>query len=924
MKMMNRIFFIPALLSILLISACTGQKSQISITNAAVEHLKSPIGIAVQNPKFSWEIVSSLKGISQTSYQILVADSPENLKKEIDLVWDSKWVERDNSTGVEYQGKALTSQKDYYWKVKIRTNRGDAASGTETWSTAFVKPDEWKGVWIGLDSLTHGDSLGNQTRLSARYLRKEFNVEKSVQRAMLTVSGLGLYECYINGVKVSHDVLSPSYTDYSQRVNYNVYDVNRILIPGGNAIGVVLGNGRFVPIQTWRFRNFGFPKLLLRLEIEYADGSNVLVDSDESWKINTRGPIVSNNEYDGEEYNANFELAEWTRGGYDDKEWKNARKVAAPAGKLESQPNPNITVMQEIKPVSISEIKPGCFVLDMGQNMVGWLKISLNGVKDRPVKLRFSERISDDGNINTANLRAAKAQGIYTPSKNGPFVWEPAFAYYGFRFVEVTGLDYKPSLADFTGKVVYDKMETTGSFESSSRILNQIFKNAYWGIRGNYRNGPTDCPQRDEKLFWLGDRSMNCFGESFIFDNHLLYAKWVQDIEDAQLLNGCLPDIAPYHSDYSVSQETFGSDNVTWPSTYIFACDMLYEQFGDPAPVVRHYDSMVQWIKYMTDRYLKDNILVKDQYGDWCVPPESPEIILTNDPNRKTDGAILSTTYFYRILHLMAKFSVLSGHSADRDGFLTMAENIKKAYNDKFFNKETARYGNNTVTANILSLALGLVPEGFEEGVMKNISDKIINENSGHIATGVVGTQYLMRGLTANNKADLAYRIATNTTFPSWGYMVENGATTIWELWNGNTADPGMNSHNHVMLLGDLIIWLFEDLAGIKSVDPGFKTLEMKPTIVGDLTFVKASHKSIYGTIRSEWEIRGNNFYWNISIPANTSAVVYIPAVNENEVTEHGIQATSADGVKFIEMSKQGAMFQLGSGDYQFTSSNYK
>lgn len=907
-----------------LITACSDQNSRIGVANATLNNLNNPIGIDIQNPRFSWQITSSLNNISQTAYQILVADSPEKLERGKDLIWNSTKVESDKSIQVEYSGRELKSQSDYYWKVTVWTNKGKAVSGTASWSTAFMKSDEWKGTWIGLDSLTHGDSLGNQTRLSARYLRKEFEVSQAIKKARLYISGLGLYECFINGKKVGSDVLAPSYTDYSTRVNYNVYDVGAVLLKGGNTIGVTLGNGRFVPIQTWRFRNYGFPKLLMKLDIEYSNGGRVSVVSDESWKLSTSGPIVSNNEYDGEEYNANLELGRWTESGYDDTGWMSARTVDAPAGKLESQPNPNITVMEEIKPVAIREVNPGRYVLDMGQNMVGWLKVSLNGVKNQPVTLRFSERISDDGNINTANLRAAKAQGIYTPSTDGPFSWEPAFAYYGFRFVEITGLGYQPALSDFIGKVVYDKMETIGNFESSNRILNQIFKNAYWGIRGNYRNGPTDCPQRDEKLFWLGDRSMNCFGESFIFDNHLLYAKWVQDIEDSQLLNGCLPDIAPFHSDYSVKQETFGSDNVTWPSTYIFACNMLYEQFGDARPAVLHYESMVQWIKYMTDRYLKDNILIKDQYGDWCVPPESPEIILTNDPNRKTDGAILSTTYMYRILHIMAKFSVLSGHLADQEGFLSMAEKIKKAYNDKFFNRETARYGNNTVTANILSLALGLVPEGMEPRVMQNISEKILIENSGHIATGVVGTQYLMRGLTSFNHADLAYRIATNTTFPSWGYMAENGATTIWELWNGNTADPGMNSHNHVMLLGDLIIWLFEDLAGIETglENTGFKEIMMKPVFVSGLDYVKAFHDSPYGKIRSEWRKTNGGISWNITIPCNSSAIVQVPAPSKEQVTVNGEKIDAVEGCQVMGEKNNKITIKLGSGIYTVVVSN--
>ena len=916
---MKKSISLSAAFLILLMTGCSGKK-HVSVKDLEVEHLKNPLCIDIQNPRFSWKISSSSNNISQNAWQVCVADSPDKLRSEKELSWNSQRVENSNSIGIEYSGTPLKSNSDYYWKVKIWTNKGEAESEAGSFSTAFMTPFEWKASWIGLDSLTNPeDSLGNQTRLAARYLRKEFDIAKPVKRARLFISGLGLYECFINGEKVSSDVFAPTYTDYDKRVSYNVYDVAKMLAEKKNTIGIMLGNGRYVPIQTWRFRNFGFPKLLMKLIIEFEDGETSEIESDSSWKIYARGPVIDNNEYDGEIYNANFEIPGWNKNGYDDSGWMNAREVAVPKGILVAQLNPNMAVMEEIKPASVRQVKPGVYLLDMGQNMVGWLKISLEGEKDKPVKLRFAERIYEDGMINTENLRAAKSRCIYIPASDGPFSWEPVFSYYGFRYAEITGLEKMPDVAAFTGKVIYDRMETLGNFECSNPILNQIYKNAYWGIRGNYRSGPTDCPQRDERMHWMGDRSMECFGESFIFDNHLLYAKWARDISDAQLKSGCLPDIAPYHSFLPEKQDTYGSDNVTWPSTFIFVTDMLYERFGDTRPVAEHYDAMVKWVNYMTENYLKNNILVKDQYGDWCVPPESPELILTKDPNRITDGAILSTTYFYHILNTMAKFAGISGHPEAVQGYLTRAENIRKAYNEKFFNTETAKYGNNTATANILSLYLGLVPEGFERRVMQNIDDKIMKENNGHIATGLVGTQFLMRCLTKYGNQDLAFRLATNTTFPSWGYMVENGATTVWELWNGNTADPAMNSHNHVMLLGDLIVWYYEYLAGIKS-DPestGFKKIIMHPVFYRELDHVKANYQSPYGTINSEWTRTDKGITWNICIPCNSSAVIKIPVASVKQITINGNTVDSTEGCSVLSGKENMVTLQAGSGIYK-------
>jgi alpha-L-rhamnosidase len=507
------------------------------------------------------------------------------------------------------------------------------------------------------------------------------------------------------------------------------------------------------------------------------------------------------------------------------------------------------------------------------------------------------------------NIRGALVTDSYTPATDGLFSWEPSFVYHGFRFVEISGLDYQPATNDFIGKVGYDNMPTTGTFETSNELVNRIFKNAYWGIRGNYRGMPTDCPQRDERLGWLGDRATGAHGESFIFRNVLLYKKWIKDIEDSMNENGSISVVSPRFW-------TIYNDDVTWPSAFYYISNMLYRQFGDISAIKLHYPAMKRWVQHQINTQMKDYILMKDTYGDWCMPPESQELIHSQDPSRRTSGQVLSTTVFYSILQLMSEFAIINGIPSDAAAYQELAAKIKEAYNQKFFNPETAQYDNNTVTANILSLQLGLVPDGFEEKVFANIVNKTENDFDGHVSTGVLGIQHLMRGLTKYNRVDLAYKILTNETYPSWGYMVKKDATTIWELWNGDTADPAMNSANHVMLLGDLVVWFFENLAGIQN-DPqtvGFKHIRMKPVFPPGLNKVNASYQSPYGLIKSNWIRNGNRFTWFITRPANTTATVELPAsFNIQRLKEQ-------PGLLSFERTADLVIIQLGSGQYEILS----
>ncbi len=891
-----------------------------NVNELRTELLKNPEGIGTTTPKFSWIIESNERNVEQKAYQILVASSLEKLNEKDADLWNSGKVASRESTKVQYAGAALDSRSQAFWKVRVYTNKADSDWSTPAkFSVGLLKNTDWSAQWIGLDKLFPWDSDAHKARLSARYLRKEFTSKKEIKSAKVYISGLGLYELYINGKKIGDQVLAPGPTDYFKTVLYNTFDVTEHIKKGKNAIGTILGNGRYFNMRQnykpHKVKTFGYPKMLLQFEIEYADGSKEVIISDNTWKITTDGPIRTNNDFDGEEYDANKELNGWNTVGYNDRRWLRAESVEAPGGVVVAQMNKNMKVMNTLKPIGINALTADTFVIDMGQNMTGWPKLKVQGKKGDQVTLRLAETIDGNGRLKRENLRSAQATCIYTLKGDGVEEWEPRFVSHGFRYIEVTGYPGTPTVNDFEGKMVYDDMEAIGTFESSNPVLNQLHKNATWGIAGNYKGVPLDCPQRDEKQPWLGDRTTGCFGESFLYDNESFYIKWLDDIRDSQKENGSISDIAPSY------YMTYYSDNMTWPGTYLFVAEMIHRQYGNAEPIKRHYPTMRKWFLHMKNNYMDKNfIMTKDKYGDWCVPPESPELIHTQDPSRITDGKLIATAYTYKILEFLIKFANLSDNKQDIEEYKALAENVRKGFNKEFFNPETAQYSNYTVTANLLPLAFGMVEPEYEDLVFKNMLDRIVNREKLHMSTGVIGTQWIMRELTKRGRADVAYTMATQTTYPGWGYSIEKGATTIWELWNGDTANPKMNSHNHVMALGDVLVWMYEDLAGIKTHknQAGFKMLWMKPHPTETLTSAKATHKTPYGWAKSDWKLEGENFTWKVTIPANTKANILVPAASIDDITESGRAVREAEGVKYVRVEENRINLELGSGTYTF------
>ena len=887
----------------------TAKKAQfpVAVTELKTERMTDPMSIDTPQPRLGWVLKSDKQDVMQTSYRIIVASTKDKADRLEGDLWDAT-VNSDQSQWVKYAGKELRSNTPCYWRVKVTTTQGESDwSETAMWNVGLLNEADWSGQWIGLDKAMPWDVEAEHSQLSSRYLRTEFKVEKPVKRATLYISGLGMYEAYINGKKVGDQVLAPAPTDYRKTVLYNAFDVTPMLA-ADNAVGVVLGNGRYYTMQQkkkpYKITNFGYPKLRLNLVIEYADGSKQTVSSNNKWKLNPDGAIRSNNEYDGEIYDARKEFDGWTSAGFDDAKWMAAERVAIPLGTLRGAMSPNMKILKTIKPVSVKKHGDG-YIVDMGQNMAGWLKMRVKGVAaGDTVSIIFSENIHPDGSLNRANFRHAFSTDKYVAdgTENGRW-WAPTFVYHGFRYAEIKGMA-NVTADDFIGEVISDEMTETGTFESCDTILNKGYKNAYWGILGNYKGMPVDCPQRDERQPWLGDRTRGCFGEAYIFDNNKLYAKWARDIVESQREDGCIPDVAPAFWNYY-------SDIITWPAALPFSLEMMYNQFGDDEPLRRYYPAVKKWLGHMKYQYEKDGLMPRDKFADWCLPPTDEKTIHCRDPKRTTDGVLIATAYYYSLNKLMERFAKILSKDAEAAEYAADAARVKDAFNKKFLTvnrgsspaqgvmlyPDSTFYGNNTTTANLLPLAFDMIDDDYVRSeVVKNIICNIINVNKGMMPCGIIGAQWLMHGLTDMGRGDIAWQLATNKKYPSWGYMTEKGATTIWELWNGDTANPKMNSANHVMQLGDLISWIYEDVAGI-SYDkerPGFKHIIMKPDFsVDEMDDIKATYKSIYGDIVSRWRKDAGKLYWHIEIPANTTAEVHLP---------------------------DGTVKNIGSGSYDFTS----
>ena len=925
------------------------------------EYLTNPLGIDALKPRLSWvmkereqnagralansektgealtgmaEGNSEARGRKQIAYQVLVASTPGLLAKDQGDLWDSGKVVSDQSIQVEYAGKPLESRMTCHWKVRVwpdgttdnghRTTDNAATGETPAWSEpaiwtmGLLAPNDWHGKWIGRDEVAPASGAALDARtLPARYLRREFPVDKKVVRATATVCGLGFFQLYLNGNKVSDHVMDPALSDYRKAAYYVTFDVTKHLQQGRNTMGVILGNGRFFaprlksPAITV---DYGYPKLLLQTDISYDDGSSSQIVSDENWKLTTQGPIRANNEYDGETYDARMEMPGWNRCGFDDATWENAKTVAAPTGALLAQMIEPMRVTQTIKPVAISNPKPGTFIIDMGQNFYGTMRVKARAPRGSELRMVSAYSVLPDGMLKTADNRGAKATDSYTFKGDGEEAWSPQFKGQGFRRVQITGFPGTPTPDDFEGLVIHTDTAPVGEFACSNDLINRIHLAARWGMRMFLRSAPLD-PDRDERQAWMGDPAKDSESEAYNFDVAAFYTKWLGDVRRSQRPDGTIPDV-------SINWEW--GNGVEWPSVFTIIPDWYMDFYADSRVVKTHYEAMKRWVLTMDALHRDaDGTLKSKAYADWC---DAYSMDGKSGDCGKTPQRLVSTAYHYHNCRIMARAATRLNLADDAKQFEAMADQLKAAFNKRFFDPATGRYQGGTQCGYILPLAFGMVPPEHHDAVVKNLVDDILVTHQGHLSVGLIGMQWMMQVLTDVGRPDVAWTIATQTTRPSWGYMIGKGATTIWERWDCDTRDPGMNSEALLIQVGGLDAWFYQTLGGInyEPGQPAFKHSIIKPRPLGDLTWVKAHHDSLYGRITSNWKLAGDRLIMDVTIPPNTTATIHVPAKDAAAVTESGKPAATAAGVKFLRVENGAALYDVGSGTYQFCGSHSK
>lgn len=885
------------------------------------EHRANPMGIDKASPILSWKIKSKAYGCMQSAYQVIISTDAAGLTSNKNIVWNSGKQLSGNSIQVAYKGKALQPATTYYWKVQIWDEEKKTLGWSEagTFTTGLFTQAHWQQAqWIGYETMNDsmrvipgvhgsGGKLGDKAkqRPVTPLFRKAFNITKNVRSAVAFISGLGQYEMSINGTKTGESFLAPGWTWYDKTCLYNTYDVTTQLQSGNNTIGVVVGNG-FHNINRERYRKlvtvFGVPKMICLLKITYTDGTVQSIFSDKSWKT-APSAITYNSIYGGEDYDAQQEQAGWNKPNFNDAAWKNALPATTPKGKLVAELDYPVKVMQSFTAQKISQPVAGSYMYDFGQNASGIVELKVRGKKGQTVKLTPAEL------INEQQLSNQKATGSpyyfsYTLKGDGEETWRPSFSYYGFRYVQVDGAipDTASGAADapkITGLTLLhtrNSAPANGSFVCSNTLFNRIDTLIQWGIRGNFQSVVTDCPHR-EKLSWLEQDYLMGASMKYNFETYNLYNKLIQDMMDAQLSDGMVPDIAP---EYVLFDGGF-RDSPEWGSAAVILPWLQYKWYGDTAIMRKAYPMMQRYVAYLKSKS-KNNIL-SHGLGDWYdLGPNRPGFA------QLTPMGLTATAIYYYDVVLLNKMALLLGRKADATAFATHAKAIKQTFNDTFFNRQTKIYATGSQTSMAMPLVVGLVEDQDKTAVFKNLVDSITATGK-KLTAGDVGFHFLVQALHEGGASQLLYDMNFRDDVPGYGYQLKKGATALTESWQALEVV----SNNHLML-GHIMEWFYGGLAGIRQSDSSvaWRDIVIQPEVVGDISHVKASYETLYGTIISEWKKESNTFILNVTIPANTTATIYIPGAEGKELTEKEMP------VPIIGYHKGAAITGAGAGSYQF------
>jgi alpha-L-rhamnosidase len=885
------------------------------IVGCRCEYKIDPLGIDTARPRLSWRIESADRSVAQSAYEIRCANNVDGLSSGADLLWDSGRVESDQSIHVVYGDPDLVSRQRVYWQVRIWDERGEASQWSRPayWEMALLAPSDWKAEWIE-PALKEGPNVSNPCPM----VRRAFTLKGPIKSARAYVTCHGLYEIHINGERVGDQVFTPGWTAYDKRLQFQTYDVTNLLRPGDNAIGVILGDGWF------RGRLMGGPgrhlygstlALLTQIEVFYEDGTEDLIATDAGWKAAT-GPILASDIYDGETYDARLEKPGWTSPGFDDSGWSGVKVAEYSKDVLVAPAGQPVRRIQEIKPIQVFKTPAGQTVADMGQNMVGWLRIKVQGPAGTQVSLRHFEVLDKAGNVYTANLRSAKQTDRYTlKGSSEPEIFEPHFTFHGFRYVAVEGWPEDLTVDDLTGIVVHSDITPTGTFECSDPMINQLQRNIQWGQKGNFLDVPTDCPQRNERLGWMSDAQVFARTACFNADVAAFYTKWLADVPADQKPNGAVPDVIP---DVLSRGQPTGGASAGWADAAVVVPWTVYLCYGDTRILEEQYPSMKAWVDYMARRAGQKGLWNQDfTYGDWLAFATTR----SDYPGATTDKDLVCQAYFARSTDLVQRAAAVLGKTEDAHRYRELLERIKTVFQQEFVTPN-GRLASNTQTAYALALAFDLLPASQRQGAANRLAVDV--DRFKHITTGFLGTPLICGVLSDYGYMDQAYMLLNRKDYPSWLYPITRGATTIWERWDGikpdgSFQDEGMNSFNHYAY-GAIGEWLYAVVAGLDLAPqhPGYKHILVHPHPGGGLSYAKASLESMYGPATSGWRLKDGRMQIEAVVAPNTTATVILPKANEQDVTESGRPLSEAKGVTQVRRENDALTVEIGSGSYRF------
>ena len=922
------------------ISLCLGwlllaaASQAMNVTTPRCEYRDNPLGIDVAQPRLSWVLTESgqkseVRGQRQTAYQVLVASSEKRLKKNEGDLWDSGKVTSDQSIQVEYAGQPLASQMRCHWKVRVwdKDGKPSAWSRPATWEMGLLSPQDWHALWLNDGKTNPAKDEDFYKEDPAPLFRKEFALPKKVARARLYISGLGYYQASLNGKPIGDQVLDPGWTGYAQRILYSTYDVTSQLRRGDNCLGVMLGNGWYnpLPLRMWGHLNVrkhlavGRPRFIARLEVDFADGTRQAIVSDNSWKAG-EGAIRFDSIYLGEIYDARREVSGWDCAGFGDSSWRPPGVATEAVGVLRAQAQPPIRVTRTLKPVKITEPAPGVFIFDLGQNFTGWAKLQVAARAGDKITLRYGELLNKDGTLNPMTSVAGQIKGNrknadgHAESVGGPgapsIAWQsdtyiakgrgvesytPRFTFHAFRYVEVTGLIVKPSREVITGLRLNTDVASAGSFTCSSEQFNHIQEMCDWTFLSNLISVQSDCPHR-ERFGYGGDIAVTSEAFMMNYDMAGFYAKAVRDWGDSARTDGGLPDTAPF-----IGLQYCG---VAWGMAHPLMLRQIHQYYGERQLLTEQYEAAKRWLELAAAK--NPGLIVAGGLSDHesLVPTPSPAMV---------------TPLFAASARIVGELASILGRTEEAAKYQRLAADIQQAYLKKFLNPTNGQVGPGTQASQSFALYLDLIPAEQRQGVLQFLLNDLRGMREPHLSTGIFGTKFLLDALSREGHADVATAIVSQKTFPGWGHMLENGATTLWEHWKGS---DNTFSHNHPMF-GSVSQWFYHWLGGIQPAPDavGFDRMVIRPQFPKELDWVRCRYDSIRGPIVSNWKRTGDELTMEVTIPANTSATVYVPAKDAAGVTESGKLTGKVQGVTFLRMENDRAVYAVASGSYRFQSS---